>query len=188
MTVLSALAGFDPRPRRGTLVVGLGNPLLADDGLGIEIIGRLAKSYDCGPDVEIEDGGTWGMNLLPQLETAERVLFVDAIKTGAIPGTLQRIEGEQLPRQLGLKISPHQMDLQDLVAVSSIRGTFPTDAVAIGVEPECVETRTGLSASVSARLDDVLDAVVAQLRAWGHRIDVRPYRPPTAPFPMPSGG
>jgi hydrogenase maturation protease len=164
-------------------VIGLGNPLLADDGLGLEIVGRLARAYDCGPDVELEDGGTWGMNLLPMIEQAERVLFIDAIRTGAAPGTVQRLDGDAIPRQLGLKLSPHQMDLQDLVAVATLRGTFPSVAVAIGVEPEVIETRTGLSSSVSARIDDVLDAVVDQLKAWGHDVVIRPYLPPSAPFP-----
>lgn len=165
------------------MVIGLGNPLLADDGVGLEVVGRLARGYDCGPDVELEDGGTWGMNLLPMLEQAERVLFIDAIRTGAAPGTVQRLEGDSIPRQLGLKLSPHQVDLQDLVAVATLRGTFPDVAVAIGVEPEVVETRTGLSSAVSARLDDVLDQVVHQLRGWGHNVVVRPYFPPRAPFP-----
>lgn len=185
---MSSLASRLPhvaRTRRGTVVIGLGNPLLADDGLGLEVVGRLARSYDCGPDVELEDGGTWGMNLLPLLESAERVLFIDAIRTGAAPGTVQRLEGDALPRQLGLKLSPHQVDLQDLVAVATLRGTFPSVAVAIGVEPEVVETRTGLSSSVSARIDDVLDAIVEQLRDWGHDVVVRPYFPPSAPFPSP---
>ncbi|MCU0622465.1 MAG: HyaD/HybD family hydrogenase maturation endopeptidase [Gemmatimonadaceae bacterium] len=164
-------------------MIGLGNPLLADDGLGLEIVGRLARAYDCGPDVELEDGGTWGMNLLPMIEQAERVLFIDAIRTGAAPGTVQRLDGDAIPRQLGLKLSPHQMDLQDLVAVATLRGTFPSVAVAIGVEPEVIETRTGLSSSVSARIDDVLDAVVDQLKAWGHDVVIRPYLPPSAPFP-----
>lgn len=183
---MSSLASRLPhvaRTRRGTVVIGLGNPLLADDGFGLEVVGRLARAYDCGPDVELEDGGTWGMNLLPLLESAERVLFIDAIRTGAAPGTVQRLEGASIPRQLGLKISPHQVDLQDLVAVATLRGTFPGMAVAIGVEPEVVETRAGLSPSVAARLDDVLDAIVEQLRSWGHDIVVRPYFPPSAPFP-----
>ena len=173
------------RTRRGTVVIGLGNPLLADDGLGLEIVSRLARTYDCGPDVDLEDGGTWGMNLLPMLEQAERVLFIDAIRTGAAPGTVQRIDGESIPRQLGLKLSPHQVDLQDLVAVATLRGTFPSVAVAIGVEPEIVETRPGLSASVAARIDDVLDVVIDQLKAWGHDVVLRPYYPPSAPFPAP---
>lgn len=186
--VMSSLASRLPhvaRTRRGTVVIGLGNPLLADDGLGLEVVGRLARTYDCGPDVELEDGGTWGMNLLPLIETAERVLFIDAIRTGAAPGTVQRLAGEAIPRQLGLKLSPHQVDLQDLVAVATLRGTFPGVAVAIGVEPEVVETRTGLSSSVAARIDDVLDTIVQQLREWGHDVVVRPYYPPTAPFPAP---
>jgi hydrogenase maturation protease len=187
MSSLAARPYLQSHQRRGTVVIGLGNPLLADDGVGLEVLSRLARTYDCGPDVELEDGGTWGMNLLPIIEQSERVLFVDAIRSGAAPGTVLRIEGESLPKQLGLKVSPHQVDLQDLVAVATLRGTFPTVAVAIGVEPEVVETRSGLSASVAARVDDILDAVVEQLREWGHDVIVRPWFPPSAPFPSIAG-
>ena len=186
MSSLASRMSGSPRTRHGTVVIGLGNPLLADDGLGLEVVGRLARGYDCGPDVELEDGGTWGMNLLPILEQAERVIFIDAIRTGAAPGTVQRLDGDAIPRQLGLKLTPHQVDLQDLVAVATLRGTFPEVAVAIGVEPEVVETRAGLSSTVAGRLDDVLDDVVHQLRGWGHDVVVRPYFPPGSPFP--SGG
>lgn len=185
MTSLASRSPFRSTARHGTVVVALGNPLLADDGLGIEVLGRLARAYDCGAEVDLEDGGTWGMNLLPILEQSERVLFVDAIRTGRPPGTLVRVEGADLPRTLGLKVSPHQVDLQDVVAAATLRGTFPSEAVAIGVEPEVVTTRLGLSDVVAGRLDDLLDAVVSQLRAWGHDVQVRPYKAAASPFPLP---
>ncbi len=122
--------------RCGTAVIGLGNPLLADDGLGLEILGRLGREFAFDDGVRLEDGGTWGMELLPILESAERVLFLDAINNGMPPGSLVRVEGPDLPRQFGLKVSPHQVDVQDVLAVATLRGTFPPEAVAIGAQPE----------------------------------------------------
>lgn len=186
MTSLASRSPPRPTARHGTVVVALGNPSLADDGLGMEVLGRLARAYDCGADVDLEDGGTWGVNLLPLLEQAERVLFVDAIRTGKPPGTIVRVAGADLPRTLGLTLSPHQVDLQEVVAEANHRGTFPPEAVAIGVEPGTASTRAGLSDVVSGRLDDVLDAVVSQLRDWGHEVQVRPYRTKAPPFPQPA--
>jgi hydrogenase maturation protease len=153
-----------------TAVLGLGNPLLADDALGLVALERLVQDYVLDPSVTVHDGGTWGMQLMPMIEDAERVLFLDAIDRREAPGTLIRLEGDEIPATLATMISPHQLDLREVLAMTRLRGTFPSDAVAIGVQPETTETRVALSAAVAARVDDVVAAAVEQLQAWGHRI------------------
>ena len=74
----------DPR----TVVLGLGNMLMSDDGIGLAALARLQDDWFIPPQVELVDGGTWGMNLLPIIESADRVLVLDAIDSGAAPGTL----------------------------------------------------------------------------------------------------
>nr|MCU0648876.1 hydrogenase maturation protease [Gemmatimonadaceae bacterium] len=71
---------------RRTVVIGLGNPLLSDDAIGLAALAQLAARYVIADEVECYDGGTWGMTLLPAIESASRVLFLDAIDTGAAPG------------------------------------------------------------------------------------------------------
>ena len=83
--------------RRRTLVIGLGNPLMGDDGIGLAALEQLGGSRQLPGGVELVDGGTWGMNLLPLIEDADRVVFLDAIDAGHSPGALIELEREQLP-------------------------------------------------------------------------------------------
>ena len=149
----------------GTVVIGLGNPLMADDGVGIAALERL-RAAGAPPDVELVDGGTWGMNLLPIIESAGRVLLMDAIDAGGAPGTLHVLERAQIPRYLATKISPHQVDLRDVLALAELRGNLPEQTVALGLQPERVEMSCELSDSVHTRLDDLVAAVTQRLAVW----------------------
>lgn len=151
----------------GTVVIGLGNPLMADDGMGIAALERLRAS-GVPADVELVDGGTWGMNLLPVIEAADRLLLMDAIDAGGEPGTLHVLERARIPRYLATKISPHQVDLRDVLALAELRGTLPAETVALGLQPARVEMSCDLSDAVRARLDDLVAAVMRRLTAWGH--------------------
>jgi hydrogenase maturation protease len=155
---------------RSTVVIGLGNPLMGDDGLGLAVLARLMERPDTPRDVELVDGGTWGMNLLPVIESAGRVLLIDAINTNASPGTLQELSRQQLPRYLATKISPHQVDLHDVLALAELRGTLPDDTVAIGLQPARVEMTAELSAVVADGLDRVAVRALAILVEWGHGV------------------
>ena len=150
-----------------TVVIGLGNPLMGDDGLGIAALQRLQETWDVPPGVEMVDGGTWGMNLLPVIEQAEQVLLLDAIHAGAAPGTLIVIPRERLPRYLATKISPHQVDLRDVLALAELRGTLPPLTTAVGLQPARVEMIHELSAPVRGRVDAVVAAAVQLLAEWG---------------------
>ena len=149
-------------------VIGLGNPLLGDDALGLVALERLSAYYALADDVSLHDGGTWGMSLLPTIEDATHVLFLDAIDRREVPGTFIRLEGEEIPATLAHMVSPHQIDLREVLAVTMLRGTFPHGAVAIGVQPETLATQVALSGIVASKVDEVVAAAVAQLRAWGH--------------------
>ncbi len=151
-----------------TVVIGLGNPLMGDDGLGIATLERLQQLWHVPADVELVDGGTWGLNLLPVIESAERVLLIDAITIGAQPGTQVVIPRARLPRYLATKISPHEVDLRDVLALAEFRGTLPEETMAVGLEPDQVVLSTGLSEALQDGLDDLVGAVVRQLDAWGH--------------------
>lgn len=151
-----------------TVVIGLGNPLMGDDGLGLVALERLRSDYVIPPEVELVDGGTWGMNLLPVIEDAARVILIDAIDVAAAPGTPLRLERERLPRYLATKISPHQVDLRDVLALAELRGTLPADTIALGLQPASVEMRHSLSAVVRGRVDDLVGLVVQELAARGH--------------------
>lgn len=152
-----------------TLVLALGNPLMGDDGFGLAVLAELRRNVEAEGPLMLMDGGTWGMNLLPAIESTSRLLLIDAIKTGAEPGTVTRLEREELPRYFSHKISPHQVDLREILALAELRGTLPPETVAIGVQPESVTFRMALSPAVEAMVPVVTDAVLRQLYAWGHK-------------------
>ena len=160
-------------PAIRTLVIGLGNPLMGDDGFGVAALERLRGEWDIPPEVELIDGGTWGMNLLPVVESARHLILVDAIRSGSLPGTLTVLERGELPRYFSLKLSPHQIDLREVLALAELRGLLPEDLVAIGIEPERMELELGLSPRVSASLDKVVDLVTERLEWLGHRCERR---------------
>lgn len=154
----------DSRP---VVVLGLGNLLMADDGVGLIALARLEEEWFVPRDVERVDGGTWGMNLLPIIESADRVVLLDAIDLGDPPGTLIRLEGEEIPRFLGLKLSPHQIDLREVLALAELRGTLPGELIALGIQPARVEMSTTLSPVVEARLDQLVHMTAEILMHWG---------------------
>lgn len=153
---------------RRTVVIGLGNPLMGDDGLGLVALERLRAGYAIPPEVELVDGGTWGMNLLPVIEDAGRVILIDAIDVGTAPGTPIRLERNRLPRYLATKISPHQVDLRDVLGLAELRGTLPNDTIALGLQPKRVALGNELSDVLRCRVDDLVAFVVQELAARGH--------------------
>lgn len=150
-------------------VIGLGNPLMGDDGLGVLAAQRLRDEWDLPPTVDVLDGGTWGMRLLPAIEDAESLLLIDAIDIGMPPGTDVELEGHEIPRVLAMKLSPHQIDVAEVLALSELRDRLPQRMVAIGLQPEHIEFGAPLSRRVAQRLDSVVANAVYQLELWGHR-------------------
>lgn len=154
----------------GTVVIGLGNPLMGDDGAGLAALGRLADEWHLA-EVELVDGATWGLSLLPVIEDASRLILLDAITAGRAPGDIIELTRDRLPIYLSRKLSPHQVDIRDALAVAELRGKLPADVVAIGVEPARVALGTELSPQVANAIDALALAVVTQLVRWGHECD-----------------
>ena len=150
------------------VVIGVGNPLMGDDGFGIVAISLLRERWSDTQRLALVDGGTWGMNLLPLIEGARRVLILDAIDRGLAPGARIELDRDEIPRYLGLTLSPHQLDLREVLALAELRGTLPRETSAIGVQPGRVELSLDLSASVAAKLPGVVADVEEQLLRWGH--------------------
>ncbi|MEQ1854963.1 MAG: HyaD/HybD family hydrogenase maturation endopeptidase [Longimicrobiales bacterium] len=157
----------------GTVVLGAGSPLLGDDGLGVQVIATLVDRWAESPTLSFLDGGIWGMRLLPHIEDARQLLVVDAIRAGARPGTLIRLERDEIPKHLRGKLSTHQIDLGEVFAVAELRGHFPAEAVALGIEPESFDAFDELSGTVRARVPALLAAIERQLTAWGHVLEPR---------------
>lgn len=149
------------------VVLGVGNPLMADDGAGIEALQRLQSRWILPAQVHCVDGGTWGMALLPEFDAADVLIVLDAILCDRAPGTLVRISGEHVPRRIPPHLSPHEINLHELFALAEFRGTMPEVVVALGVRPARVDWDVGLTPMVAAAIDGLADAAAMELRALG---------------------
>ncbi len=148
-----------------TLVLGLGNLVHSDDGLGVHAIQSLILESRVPSDVLLMDGGTQGLSLLPHISANQRLLVIDALDVGEAPGTLVRVEGKAL-RNLPGKASVHQLGFADLMVALELLGELPEEIVLLGVQPLSNEWSTELTLPVREALGPLLDAVIEQLKAW----------------------
>lgn len=152
------------------LVLGLGNAVMSDDGFGPRAVAELTRKHAFPDEVTVLDGGTLGLDLLPRFEGVSRLLILDAVDMGAPPGTLFRLEGEEVPRAFATKLSVHQMGVQDLLAVAELQGNLPAELVAIGVQPGSIEVGIDFTPDVERAIPEVLRTIEEELTRWGIRL------------------
>jgi hydrogenase maturation protease len=159
MTFVSDKAG----PR--TIVLGVGNLVHTDDGLGVHAFRKLQADPRVPSGVELIDGGTFGIELLAYLENCSRLLLLDAVDVGRSPGALVRMAGEDL---FGLPggASVHQLGIADLLATLPLVSNAPEEVVLLGVQPGSTDWGCELTAPVAAALDALLELAIEQLQAW----------------------
>ena len=150
------------------LVLGMGNLLLEDEGLGIRALEFLQQRYEHPDGVEFLDGGTTGMGLLDDMSRRKHVLVLDACQTGDPPGTLVRLAGDDVPVYFGMRISPHQLGLSEVLATLELSGEQPAEVIVLGLVPESVEMRLELSDLVSRKLDGLVEAAARELARLGY--------------------
>ncbi|AKH19115.1 HyaD/HybD family hydrogenase maturation endopeptidase [Sedimenticola thiotaurini] len=148
-------------------LIGLGNVLLSDEGVGVRAVELLVQRYSLPESVEVIDGGTSAMDLLNPLSNNRQVIIADAVKTGAPPCTLVRLADEEIPKFFQTKISPHQLGLSDLLALLTVQGEAPEKITIIGMVPESLRTCVGLTDGVSAKMDEMVEMLVDELRSLG---------------------
>ena len=145
-------------------VLGVGNPIMGDDALGLELLRRVGAECP-DPRVEYVDGTTGGMELLPVVTDAERLLLLDAV-AGPVPGAVVRLGGDQVRRMLAAKLSPHQVGLLDVLSAARLLGREPSEVVVVGVTPESIAIQIGLSPAVAAALEPAVAQAVEVLASW----------------------
>ncbi len=149
------------------LILGLGNVLLQDEGLGVKALNRLVEQYHLPDNVRIMDGGTLGMHLFPYLDGCTHLLILDAVETDSPPGTSARIAGSDLEPTLSRKISMHQAGVPELLAIGRLLGNLPAQVVVCGLQPETVEWGLDLSPTIAGQLDRLVSLTIEELRRWG---------------------
>lgn len=150
-----------------TLILGIGNTLLGDEGAGIHALDRIRGLLGERPDVELLDGGTLAFTLLPTLEAYDRLIVLDAARLDAPAGTVDSFEGAAMDKFLGRpRQSVHEVGLSDLMTMARLSGCFPEDRALIGVEPELIDWSETCSPPVAAALDEMARRAVEIVRRW----------------------
>ncbi len=151
------------------LVLGIGNILWADEGFGVRCVEALNAGWEFPPQVELMDGGTQGLYLLPYVQEADCLLVFDAVDYSDPPGTLREVVGDQVPRFMGVKkMSLHQTGFQEVLMAAELTGKLPAELVLIGVQPEELEDYGGsLRDVVKAQMPAALELAFSWLARWG---------------------
>jgi hydrogenase maturation protease len=155
------------------VVLGLGNILLSDEGVGVRVVEALAAGWQTPAEVELVDGGTCAMEMLEQLEDLDTLIVVDCVRGNRTPATPVVLKGADVPVFFKTKLSPHQVGLSDVLASLEFTGRAPKETIIIGVEPASMALGMELSPAVAARLPELLALTVAELRARGLTITER---------------
>lgn len=152
---------------RKTLILGIGNTLLADEAAGPLAVRQLESELGADDRFSFMDGGTLSFTLAVPIADHPQLIVLDAARMGGAPGTVQVFEGEAMDRQLrGHATSVHEVSLADLLDMVRLTDKLPARRALVGIEPELVDWRDGLSTAVEAALPDVLARVRELLTRW----------------------
>ena len=149
------------------LILGIGNVLLTDEGIGVRALKELERKFTFPANVELLDGGTAGIELLRHIRKRDYLIIIDAMKCDQEPGTVVRVEGDDVPAAFRTRISPHQLGLSDLLAAAMLTDELPKNLVLFGVEPESIDIGLDLTETVEANVDKLIGAVADELRSIG---------------------
>ncbi len=150
------------------VVLGVGNTLLKDEGVGVRAVEELQKRYLFPENVSLVDGGTQGLWLMSTIQQADRLIVVDAVLGKEAPGTLYRLEKDDLPKALRLKVSAHDSDLVEALNLCGLLDQAPKSVVVVGIEPADI-TPYGIELTpvLVERMDLLVEAVLGELKVLG---------------------
>jgi hydrogenase maturation protease len=152
-----------------TLILGIGNSLLTDEGVGVHVVRYLEEHHSDVPGVTFLDGGTLSFTLAEPIARHDNLIVVDAARFGEPAGTIRCLEGADMDRYLtGNRASVHEVGLMDLFDISRLSGTFPEKRALIGVEPESLEWGEHPSSKVAPAVARVAQMALDLAQRWRH--------------------
>ncbi len=149
------------------VVLGIGNTILCDEGLGVKALERIRERYDFSPKIELIDGGTIGIDLLYFIEGADKLLVFDAVLGDKHPGSLYLFKNEEVKKYFRRKVSMHEIGFQEVLGLLEVKGKEIKEMVVMGIEPKVIDIGTELSPEVEKSMDKLIDMAIGQLRDWG---------------------
>ena len=146
------------------VLIGLGNLLMTDEGIGVRVIQELTRTERIPSDIEALDLGPGGLTVLHAIADMDEVIFVDCAFMGEEPGTLKRFRAEDVQTvKVQARQSAHEGDLFETLELAKRVGQCPENIVVFGIQPEIVELGADLSTTLQAQLASYVDAVAAEL-------------------------
>lgn len=162
-SITSIEGGETISPPKRIVILGIGNILLSDEGIGVHVANELAKT-ELPPEVSVVEGGTDGFRLLNVITEADRLIIVDSLRTGAEPGTIYRFDvGDVRCCPSGFKTSVHQIGILEVIDLSGLIGKTPHTTV-IGVEPKSLEMNMELSQEIREKIPKIIELVMDEMK------------------------
>jgi hydrogenase maturation protease len=163
-----------PGVRGKTLILGLGNTLLGDEGAGVKAVGFLQNAKPALQGVEMLDGGTLSFILAGPIEEADKLIVIDAAQLHSAPGTVQLYEGKEMDQFVmrNKHNSVHEVSLSDLMVIAHLLGQLPQRRALIGIQPERIDWSDTLTDSVENSIPVACDLVHELLMRWRHEVKV----------------
>ena len=150
-----------------TLVLGIGNTLLSDEGIGVHVVERLRGRLGSLPDVTLLDGGTLSFTLAEPIAAADHLIVVDAARLGAAPGTLRCLRDGEMDRYLlGGAKSVHEVSLGDLMDIARLSNTLPRRRALVAIEPQKLDWGDAPTPEVAAAIEPAVDLVLGLIKEW----------------------
>ena len=150
-----------------TLVLGIGNTLLSDEGTGIHMLGYLRDHFPGLPGVSYLDGGTLSFTLAPWIEEAENLIVIDAAELDADPGSVKVFTGDAMDRFAGkTKRSVHEVSLGDLLSIAHLTSALPSNRALVAIQPANIDWGSDLSRQVERVLPAAAYQVICLIRQW----------------------
>jgi len=160
----------EPQTPGRHVVLGIGNILNRDEGIGVRILEELRRRVAAAPGLELVDGGVMGLSLLPLVEDCEHLLVLDAIDAGEPSGSMIELAGDDIRLFTGIKMSEHQITFQEVLGLAMIRDKLPGHLYLLGVQPADVSIGLELSPEVAAMIPPLIARTAAVLDRWGFPI------------------
>ncbi len=155
--------------KKKIVVLGVGNLLMGDEGVGVRAVNELGRRFEMPPEVAVIDGGTMGIELLPYLDGCSHLLIVDAMQGEGRPGETRRIGIDSPPNFFRNRTSPHQIGLADVLSLAAMTDALPGSVTLLGVIPQQVESGLELSEPVTAGMEQLLVMLCDELAGLGVR-------------------
>lgn len=152
------------------LILGLGNVLCGDDGLGVAAAAQLDRQYRLPDGVQLMDGGTLGLSLLHYVSQPDALIIVDAIQADGPPGTFVRLTGDEVAPAIESRLSVHQVGVADLLDGLRWTASGPSQIVLLGLVPGSIELELGRSPAVARALPRLVEAVVIETARLGFEL------------------